>query len=333
MGLFNSVFAQEKDSNGSSITIPSTISEEAQNVFKNITNQMPEFVTPGSNDLKSWEEMNKQISAMSSIQSQSLVESFEPNITYTKLGNVPVVDIKPKNWMDNGKVLVYVHGGGYTLLGANSTLNNSIPMANATGLRVISVDYSLAPSSKWNEITSEVVSVIKALKEKGISLENIAIYGDSAGGGLVASSVLKMRDEGIGVPAAIALWSPWTDVSGAGDTYSTLKHADPFIPDSMLRSMGGAYANISDQKNPYVSPIYGNFSTGFSPTLIQVGTKEILLSDSVRLYQALDQANIPVKLDVYEGMPHVFQTTLYKTPESSLAILKTSEFLKEYLNH
>jgi epsilon-lactone hydrolase len=323
----------ETTSNNSTVTIPTTISSEAQNALKNITSQMPEFVTPGPNDLKGWEELNKQVSAMFIAQSQSLVDNFKPNITSTKLGNVPVLDIKPKNWVDNGKVLVYVHGGGYTILGANSTLNNSVPVANATGLRIISIDYSLAPSSKWDEITGEVVSVIKALKDQGNSIENIAMYGDSAGGGLVASSILKMRDEGIGVPAAITLWSPWTDVSGAGDTYSTLKNADPFVPDSMLKNMGGAYANVTDQKNPYVSPVYGNFSKGFPPTLIQVGTKEILLSDSVRLYQALDQANIPVKLDVYEGLPHVFQTTLYKTPESSLAILKTSEFLKEYLNH
>jgi epsilon-lactone hydrolase len=268
---------------------------------------------------------------MSIAQSQSLVDNFKPNITSTKLRDVNVLDIKPKNWIDNGKVLVYVHGGGYTILGANSTLNNSVPMANATGLRVISVDYSLAPSSKWNKTTSEVVSVIKALKEKGISLENIAMYGDSAGGGLVASSVLKMRDEGIGIPAALVLWSPWTDVSGAGDTHSTLKNSDPLIPEPVLKNMGGAYANISDQKNPYVSPVYGNFSKGFSPTLIQVGTKEILLSDSIRLYQALDQSGIPVKLDIYEEMPHVFQTTLYKTPESTLAISKTVEFLKKYL--
>jgi len=333
MGLFNSVLAQEKDSNNSTITIPTTISKEAQNALVNITTQMPEFVPPKLDDLKGWEEMNKQISAMSIAQSQSLVDSFEANITSNKLGNVSVVDIKPKYWKDNGKILVYVHGGGYTILGANSTLNNSVPISNATGLRTISVDYSLAPFSKWNETTSEVVSVVKALKDQGNSLEDIALYGDSAGGGLVASSVLKMRDEGIGIPAAIVLWSPWTDVSGKGDTYSTLQSADPFIPAAMLKNMGEAYANVTDQKNPYVSPVYGNFTKGFSPTLIQVGTKEILLSDSVRFYQALNQANIPVKLDVYEGMPHVFQTTMYKTPESSLAILKTSEFLKEHLNN
>jgi acetyl esterase/lipase len=325
-------FGQNENSSNSTITIPTTISKEAQNALINITTHMPEYVNPGPDDLKGWSELNKQISAMSIAQSQSLVDNFKPNITSTKLGDVNVLDIKPKNWIDNGKVLVYVHGGGYTILGANSTLNNSVSMANATGLQVISVDYSLAPSSKWNKITSEVVSVIKALKEKGISLENIAMYGDSAGGGLVASSVLKMRDEGIGIPVALVLWSPWTDVSGAGDTHSTLKNSDPFIPEQVLKNMGGAYANISDQKNPYVSPVYGNFSKGFSPTLIQVGTKEILLSDSIRLYQALDQAGIPVKLDIYEGMPHVFQTTLYKTPESTLAISKTVEFLKKYLN-
>jgi epsilon-lactone hydrolase len=93
---------------------------------------------------------------------------------------------------------VYLHGGGYTFLSANSALGAVMPVANSTGLRVISVDYTLAPFSKWNETTTEVVSVIQALiKEKGYSLEDVAMYGDS-GGGLVAGSVLKMRDEGMG---------------------------------------------------------------------------------------------------------------------------------------
>jgi epsilon-lactone hydrolase len=327
----NPVFSQED--NNSTITIPETISQGAQKILRNITTQMPEFVTPEANDLEGWEKLNKQISTMSTAQSQSFVNSFESNITSTKLGNVNVLDIKPANWTDNGKILIYVHGGGYTILGANSTLNNSVPMANTTGLRVMSIDYSLAPSSNWNQITSEVVSVIQALKDKGYSLDNIAMYGDSAGGGLVASSVLKMRDEGIGIPSAIVLWSPWTDVSRTGDTYSTLKRADPFISEIMLKNMGDAYANLTDQKNPYVSPVYGNFAKGFPPTMIQVGTKEVLLSDSVRLYQSLDQADIPVKLDVYEGMPHVFQTSLNDTTESTLAISKTIEFIKEYVNY
>jgi epsilon-lactone hydrolase len=99
------------------------------------------------------------------------------------------------------------------------------------------------------------------------------------------------------------------------------------------KNRADAYANPSDQRNPYVSPVYGNFTTGFPPTLIQGGTKEIFLSDFVRLYQVLEQANIPVKLDIYEGMPHVFQFFLYNSTESDLALSKTNDFFKEYLNY
>ena len=320
------------------ISIPSTISKEAKEILENLTMTMPSIVIPSSDDLKGWQELNQQASSMFMQMSQPIVDSYQPDVTATKLRDVNVLDIKPKDWKDNGKILIYVHGGGYTILGANSTLGNVAPVANITGLRVISIDYSLAPFSKWNQTINEVVSVVQELKDQGYSLDDIAMYGDSAGGGLVAGSVLKMRDEGIGIPAALVLWSPWIDLTGIGDTYFTLKNADitirPFLSeDSTLQNMADAYANPSDQKNPYVSPLYGNFSNGFPPTLIQGGTKEMLLSDFVRLYQALDQAAIPVKLDIYEGMPHVFQTFFPNTTESNIAISKTNDFLKEYLNY
>lgn len=330
----NSTNITQANYSNSKVYIPSTISKGAQEILKSLTMNMPMFVTPSSDDMDGWQELNQQISSMAIQMSQPIVDSYQPDITATNLRYVNVLDIKPKDWKDNGKVLVYVHGGGYTILGANSTLGNAAVVANATGLRVISVDYSLAPFSKWNQTTNEVVSVIQALKDQGYSLDDIAMYGDSAGGGLVAGSVLKMRDQGLGMPVALVLWSPWTDVTGVGDTYSTLKNAEPFLSnDSMLQNMADAYANPSDQKNPYVSPVYGNFSKGFPPTLIQGGTKEVLLSDFVRLYQALDQAGIPVKLDIYEGMPHVFQTFFHNTTESNIAISKTNDFLMEYLKY
>ena len=236
--------------------------------------------------------------SMDLFRSQSIIDLYQPNITETKLGGVNVLDIKPKNWHDNGKVLVYTHGGAYTLLSANSSLSSSILAADATSLRVISIDYTVAPFSKWNQTTDQVISVIQALKDQqGYSLDDIAIYGDSAGGGLATGSVLKMRDGGMGMPAAVVLWSPWTDVTQNGDTYFTLKDADPLLTNNtFLKNSADAYANPIDQKNPYVSPVYGNFSKGFPPTLIQGGTKEILVSDFVRLYQGLDQADVPVKL-------------------------------------
>jgi monoterpene epsilon-lactone hydrolase len=322
----------QTNNSASQIYIPPTISKEAQEILRNLITNFPPFVVPNSDDLKGWQKLNQQTSSMFMQLSQPIVDSYQPNITTTKLGDINILDVKPKGWSDNGKVLIYVHGGGYTLLGANSTLANAAVVANATGLRVISVDYSLAPLSKWNQTTDEVVSVVQALRDQGYSLNDIGMYGDSAGGGLVGGSVLKMRDEGLGMPAALVLWSPWTDVTRIGDTYTTLRNADPFLSEAtMLENMANAYAHPSDQKNPYVSPVYGNFSSGFPPTLIQGGTKELILSDFVRLYQALDQAGIPVKLDIYEGMPHAFQASFQNTTESDLAISKTSNFLREYL--
>ena len=321
--------------NKSEISIPPTISKESQEILKNLRINPPTFVAPGPDDPKGWQKLNQQIIPLLKI-AQPAVDSYHPNITVTELGDVNVLDIRPRDWRDNGKVLVYIHGGGYTLLSANSTLGTAATVANSTGLRVISVDYSLAPSSKWNQTIDEVISVIQALKEQGYSLDDIAMYGDSAGAGLVAGSVLKMRDEGLGIPAALVLWSPWIDLTGMGDTFFTLKNADPLplLAPRLLLAYAAAYANPSDQKNPYVSPVYGNFSSGFPPTLIQCGTKEVLLSDSVRLYQALDQAGIPVKLDIYEGMPHVFQTYFfYNTTESDMAISKTNDFLGKYLGY
>lgn len=318
------------------IYVPATISKEAQEELRKLTsNAFLSFTVPDSGDFNGWKKIYREFESMTNSWSQPLIDIFRPSITKTKLGGVTVFDIKPENWRDNGKVLVYTHGGGYTLLSANSTLSSSILAANATGLRVISVDYTVAPFSKWNQTTDQVISVIQALKdEQGYSLNSIAIYGDSAGGGLAAGTVLKMRDKGIGMPAAVVLWSPWTDVTQNGDTYFTLMASDPLLTNNLfLKNSADAYANSIDQKNPYVSPVYGDFSKGFPPTLIQGGTKEILVSDFVRLYQALDQADVPVKLDIYEGMPHVFQYILMKTPESDISLSKMNDFLRLYLKY
>lgn len=330
----NSTNAQN---NTHQIYIPTTISKEAQEELRKIASNPFNFKSPGPADMNGWEKLYQEHESMDLFHSQSIKDLYQPNITETKLGGVNVLDIKPKNWHDSGKVLVYTHGGAYTLLSANSSLSSSILAADATSLRVISIDYTVAPFSKWNQTTDQIISVIQALKDQqGYSLDDIAIYGDSAGGGLATGSVLKMRDGGMGMPAAVVLWSPWTDVTQNGDTFFTLKDADPLLTNNsnqFLKNSADAYANPIDQKNPYVSPVYGNFSKGFPPTLIQGGTKEILLSDFVRLYQALDQADVPVKLDIYEGMPHVFQYILVKTPESDISLSKINDFLREYLDY
>jgi len=315
--------------------IPTTISKEAQELMRLFNMDPFDYELPDPNDPDELKKFSGEIESLGLKVSQSTRDLFSPNITETRLGGLNVLDIKPKNWKDNGKVLVYTHGGGNWLLSAQSTLSNSVLAANSTGLRVISLDYPLAPFSKWDQTTDEVMNAIRALlSQEGYSHEDIAIYGDSAGGGLAVASVLKMRDNGIGMPAAVVLWSPRVDLSQRGDTYFTLSHADIYLKGKPAPNRTAhPYASVKDLKNPYVSPVYGNFSKGFPPTLIQGGTKEFLLSDFVRLYQALDQAKVEVKLDVYEGMPHVFQSLFSNTTESDIALSKMNDFLRLHLDY
>jgi acetyl esterase/lipase len=289
---------------------------------------------PARDDRAGWDSMFAEFEQLYRAQSDEIEEKYQPRIVRATLGAVPVLDIKPKGWRDNGKVLVYVHGGAYTFFSAASSLPSSVPMAQDTRLRVIAVDYTVAPAAMWQEVIGQVIAVIRALQGEGYSLRDISVYGDSAGGALAAGSVLAMRDQEIGMPAAVVLLSPWSDITETGDSYTTLRDADPaYFYQTHLRPAADAYADPEDQKHPYVSPVYGDYSKGFPPTLIQGGTKEIFLSNFVRHYQALDTAGQSVKLDLYEGMPHAFQAEAPELPESKLARKKIHAFLKRHLDY
>ncbi|PYM89521.1 MAG: hypothetical protein DME08_25065 [Candidatus Rokuibacteriota bacterium] len=197
---------------------------------------------------------------------------------------------------------------------------------------MISVDYTLAPFAKYDQMSDQVIAAIQALRSDGQRLSDTAIYGDASGGGLAAAAVLKMRDRGLGMPAAIVLVSPWLDVTASGDTETTLRTADPNALDERhARQAAAAYAALEHHKDPYASPVYGDYATGFPPTLIQGGLKEVLLSGFVRMYQALDTAGVTVKLDLYEGMIHNFPDRIPDAPEAIAARQKMRAFLHQHL--
>jgi len=311
---------------------PPTISKQAQQALAQFSRAAATAPLPAPDDFEAWQEVQATVERKRAAANSAVVQQYQPRIQERQVGGVPVLDIKPKGWENSRNVLVYTHGGAYTLYSAKSRLMSAVPMANDTGLRVVSVDYTLAPQAKWNEITDQVVAVIQALLEEGRTWKNIAVYGESAGGGLAAGAVLKMRDKGLGMPAAVVLWSPWSDITETGDSYTTLKDADPLLyyPGN-LKNCADAYAAPADQKHPYVSPVYGDYSQGFPPTLIQAGTREIFLSNAVRHYQALDNGGIPVKLDLYEGMWHIFQVFNHDLPESKTARKKVRAFLGQHV--
>jgi acetyl esterase/lipase len=312
--------------------IPADVSPEFQAFLRMQTDPALKPRFPDPSDLENWKKFQAGAEQAELAISAPVVERLAPIVTELSLGGVPVLDVRPKGWTETKKVVVYTHGGAHVFYSAKSQLYRGAIFAADTGHRVVIVDFTNAPQAKFNQMLDQAIAVVQALMKDGRAPSDILIYGDSSGGGSAAALVLKMRDTGIGMPAAAVLVSPWCDVTHTGDTWFTLARADAnFTWEQNGMYAASAYAAPEDQKNPYASPAYGDFSKGFPPTLIQGGTKEVLLSDFVRLYQALDVAGVPVKLDIYEGMPHNFATRLPEAPESKAARKKIADFTRKYL--
>ena len=180
-------------------------------------------------------------------------------------------------------------------------------------------------------MTDQVISVYKTLLKEGRTARRIGLFGDSAGGDIIAASVLRLRDDGLVMPGGLLLTSPALDLTLRGDSIVTLADADPVLNTAGLRIAYDQYAAPAEQMNPYVSPVYGDFTKGFPPVLIQIGTKELLLSDAVRLNHALKEAGMTSELDVYEGMIHNFPGVLYGTPEVDAAMKEAAAFWSRVL--
>ncbi|WP_257098620.1 alpha/beta hydrolase fold domain-containing protein [Pseudovibrio flavus] len=328
----STVFAQEAPRSADDyFFVPPTVSGEAQKAIGQFSRSARNaLVAPEPTDLAGWKALNEAMEQQTN--NKPLYAQYNPFIEKIKLGGVSALDVRPRHWKENGKVVLYLHGGAYTTGSANTSLVGAVPLADKSGLRVIVVDYTLAPKARWPQITDEVINAYQAVLDMGYAPEDIAFYGDSAGGGLLGGALLKARDAGMPMPAGAVFWSPWSDISETGDSYHTLKDAEPtYTYANVLGKSAAAYADPVDHVKPYVSPVYGDFTKGFPKSFIQVGTKELFLSNAVRLYQAMDIAGVPVVIDVYEGMPHVFQLTMPDTPESQRAIEKSALFLKDAL--
>ena len=332
--LVNAPTAQPAEGSHGSENPPTTISPDWKKIWPSVIARArhDHKSPPSPNDLPAWASAYATLEKTLQAAESGVPAAYGVTAEPSALAGVPLISITPKNWIGDGRILIYVHGGGFTSLSARSTLFESALMANRTGLKVLSIDYTPAPAARWRGITDQVVAVYRAVLRSGHGADHVGVWGDSAGGSIVAGATLKLRDEGLPLPAAIILWSPWSDVSLDGDTYSTLAGADPLLDIASLKASAAAYADPVDQKNPYVSPVYGDYSKGFPPTLIQCGTREIFLSNCVRQYQAITHAGIPATLDIYEGMVHVFQPMAPDSPEGRAALAKTVAFWNAHLS-
>lgn len=331
--LFTVSFAASAQTDEERYRVPSTVSPEAASALAKLYGgyaKAPKGQTFAS--VQDWDRLNAMMTAGTTPGSVAFAASQEVTVVEDRLGQVPILRIRPNRYKPTRQKLIYLHGGGYVMFSGKSSLIAPALIATATGDEVISVDYTLAPHADWRVVTDQVIAVWRALLASGADPAAVGLFGNSAGGGLAAGSVLKMRDLGLPLPGAVWLLSPEADITGSGDSYATLAGVDPVLSLSTSAQSADAYASKADQKNPYVSPVYGDYSKPFPPTLIQGGTREMLLSNFVRQYQAIRSGGHEAVLDLYEGMPHDFQVHLMDAPEGKTAIARAAAFFARHLS-
>ena len=239
------------------------------------------------------------------------------------------VEILTPPEIKSDKVVLQLHGGGY--IGKMKNIYRSFAKNYSDmrgGMKVYTVDYRVAPRHPYPAALQDACSAYSMLLNLGYTGKQIILAGDSAGGGLALALCAYLRDHGTELPMAAVLMSPWTDLTASGASYQENYTKDPLFGntrESMIYS--GEYYGKENPANPYISPLFGDF-TGFPDMLFQVGSIEMLLSDSTEAVRKAREAGCRAELTIYEGMFHVFQMALNKIPESEKAWQEVREYIE-----
>lgn len=222
--------------------------------------------------------------------------------------------------------ILYCHGGGYTSGNLGYARVLASKLAHVTGYDVLSFEYRLAPEHPYPAAVEDALHAWDHLMLLGYGAQDIILAGDSAGGNLALVLCLRLRGAGRRLPGGLVLFSPWTDMTMSGPSYGERAAIDPMLTANYIDAVRRAYAPGEDFSHPELSPLFGDLS-GFPRTLVQVGDHEILFSDAQRLAEALRRQNVPARLEVSEGMWHVFQ--MFPSKKAAAALQSVARFLLE----
>jgi monoterpene epsilon-lactone hydrolase len=226
-------------------------------------------------------------------------------------------------------VVLYLHGGCYGMGSVETHRELMTRIAIAASMRLIGVNYRLAPVNPFPAAVEDAAAAYRWLLEKGIEARRIVIAGDSAGAGLALALTLKMRDETMPLPAAIACISPWVDLALKGESMESRAAEDPIVSRGMLSGWAQLYLGNLDSRTPLASPLYADLR-GLPPLLIQVGSAEVLLDDATRLSEKASEAGVEARLEVWPGMIHVWHSFAVVLAEGREAITGIGRFLREH---
>jgi epsilon-lactone hydrolase len=250
-------------------------------------------------------------------------------VTRVNAGGVKAVRIATDRSRSDCHIL-YLHGGGY-VFGSPSQYRDFIwRIASVAAAQVLCLSYRLAPEHPFPAALDDAINAYRWLIGQGAAPASMAVMGDSAGGGLTFSSLLRLRDEGVPLPAAAVALSPWTDLAMTGESLRMNAGRDPSLVPERAQSFARHYVGSADPRHPHVSPLYGN-PAGLPPCLIHVGSDEILRDDSVRMAEKLRAGGCSVELEIWPRMPHAWHLFARVLPEARLAIARIGEFLRQQM--
>jgi len=280
-----------------------------------------------------WQTLRKNTDSSYVEGNKIAQDKYVASVDKLKINGVQVVQVTPKGYNNRanaGKIGVYLHGGAYVTGKPDIMLANYAPLSSMLGIRVIAVDYRLAPEHPFPAGLNDCYAVYQALLRRS-SPTGIIIWGDSAGGALVLSLLLKAKQGGLAMPAAVSLLYPWADITKTGDTYDTLAPVDPVLTNADIQAAAKVYVPAGvNPKNSLISPVYGTYSRDFPPTQIIVGTRDIFLSNVARMQRVLRSVGVEVDLLVFEGMWHGFHPWI-GMPEASVTDNDMAAFFRRYI--
>ncbi|MFT5219123.1 MAG: monoterpene epsilon-lactone hydrolase [Gammaproteobacteria bacterium] len=255
------------------------------------------------------------------------IAQFKGDITEVYIDGVNCLQITPSGWgKKNRRCIQYAYGGGYVSGSTQEDLTITTALASKSASRVVSVNYRLAPEHPFPAPQDDFAQVYPALLDKYGS-KRLAVSGESAGGNQALALLHRAGRERWPMPACALLFSPWIDLIQSGDSHVSNEGRDPTLDNAGARAMAAMFANGHPREDPLISPLFGSME-GLPPIMITAGSRDNLMSDSLRLSRKLHNAGVECDLRLWEGLWHVFE--FYPIPEAKISIAEAGAFIKKH---
>jgi acetyl esterase/lipase len=315
-----------------SLPVPAHVSAQLQEAIRNAQAGDAGIAVPAS--AEQWRAYAASMESEQARQArENLLKSLAVTMQRQTIAAVPSYLLTPSDMPTENRhrSFVFLHGGGYVIGAGESGTYEAIILAHRLRMKVLAIDYRMPPDHPFPAALDDSVAVYKELLSGGRPA-NIALGGSSAGGGLALAVVMRLRELGLPLPGAVFAGTPWVDLSNGGDSMHTNQHVDSVLAGTRawMLAQGRLYAGTHDVRAPLISPVFGDFA-GFPATFLLTGTRDLLLSDTVRAHRKLRAAGVDAQLHVFEALSHIEYVILDQSPESRDAYVELAAFLDRHL--